>query len=280
VSIAFRKKTLDLFAAVNAILAQYDGPLTLRQVYYRLVAAQVLPNTRNAYSGLSGHLVNARLARIVDDSRIVDRVRQTLRVSCWDDLPDFLEAVRTSYRREKWTSQSFNVEVWCEKDAVAGVLEPITDEYEVVLYPCRGYNSYSALKDAGERLRRMDRPTVVLYLGDFDPSGQDMPRDIRDRLTQDFGAELDLQVIALTEEQIAEHDLPPNPVKRSDSRAPGFVARHGGDVWELDALPPNVLQALVRGHVERFFDRPAFEAERVRERTEQRRLEALVQQAA
>jgi len=280
VSIAFRKKTLDLFAAVNNILTQYDGPLTLRQVYYRLVAAQVLPNTRNAYSGLSGHLVNARLARIVDDSRIVDRVRQTLRVSCWDDLPDFLEAVRTSYRREKWTSQSFNVEVWCEKDAVAGVLEPITDEYEVVLYPCRGYNSYSALKDAGERLRRMDRPTVVLYLGDFDPSGQDMPRDIRDRLTQDFGAELDLQVIALTEEQIAEHDLPPNPVKRSDSRAPGFVARHGGDVWELDALPPNVLQALVRGHVERFFDRPAFEAERVRERTEQRRLEALVQQAA
>ena len=279
-SIAFRKKTLDLFAAVNNILTQYDGPLTLRQVYYRLVAAQVLPNTRNAYSGLSGHLVNARLARIVDDSRIVDRVRQTLRVSCWDDLPDFLEAVRTSYRREKWTSQSFNVEVWCEKDAVAGVLEPITDEYEVVLYPCRGYNSYSALKDAGERLRRMDRPTVVLYLGDFDPSGQDMPRDIRDRLTQDFGAELDLQVIALTEEQIAEHDLPPNPVKRSDSRAPGFVARHGGDVWELDALPPNVLQALVRGHVERFFDRPAFEAERVRERTEQRRLEALVQQAA
>ena len=96
----FQRKTLDLFAAVNAILGQYDGPLTLRQVFYRLVAAQQLENTRAAYCGLSKHLVNARLAGIVDDSRIVDRVRNTLRVPCWNDLPDFLETVRQSYRRK------------------------------------------------------------------------------------------------------------------------------------------------------------------------------------
>jgi len=135
--VTFQQKTLDLFAAVNGILAQYDGPLTLRQVYYRLVAAQVLRNTENEYKGLSKHLTNARLEGIVDDRRIVDRVRSTLRVPCWTDLGHFLEAVRRSYRREKWTSQPYNLEVWCEKDAVAGVLQPIADYYEVLLYPCR-----------------------------------------------------------------------------------------------------------------------------------------------
>lgn len=278
-SMTFRQKTLDLFAQVNAILGQYDGPLTLRQVYYRLVAGLVLPNTRNAYSNLSSHLVNARLAGIVDDSRIVDRARQTLRVSCWEDLAAFLQAVRRSYRREKWTRQSFHVEVWCEKDAVAGVLEPVTDEYEVLLFPCRGYDSYSALKEAGERLRRVDRPTVVLYLGDFDPSGLDMRRDLRDRLTRDFGVTFDLQVIGLTEEQITQYALPPNPVKLTDSRARGYIQRHGRDVWELDALPPDVLQALVRTHVESFLDKSAFEREQVQERAEQQRLEVLIQQA-
>lgn len=275
----FQRKTLDLFAAVNAILGQYDGPLTLRQVFYRLVAAQQLENTRAAYCGLSKHLVNARLAGIVDDSRIVDRVRNTLRVPCWNDLPDFLETVRQSYRREKWSRQPYALEVWCEKDAVAGVLQPVTDRYEVLLFPCRGYDSYSALKDAGERIRRAGRPTVVLYLGDFDPSGQDMPRDIRDRLTRDFGATFDLRVIALTREQVDEHDLPQNFAKRTDSRAAAFIARHGDIAVELDALPPNVLQALVREHLDQFFDVTAFAEEVAREQDEQKRLDALIRAA-
>lgn len=275
----FQRKTLDLFAAVNAILGQYDGPLTLRQVFYRLVAAQQLENTRAAYCGLSKHLVNARLAGIVDDSRIVDRVRNTLRVPCWNDLPEFLETVRQSYRREKWTRQPYALEVWCEKDAVAGVLQPVTDRYEVLLFPCRGYDSYSALKDAGERIRRAGRPTVVLYLGDFDPSGQDMPRDIRDRLTRDFGATFDLRVIALTREQVDEHDLPQNFAKRTDSRAAAFIARHGDIAVELDALPPNVLQALVREHLDQFFDVTAFAEEVAREQDEQERLDALIRAA-
>ncbi len=273
---AFHQKTLDLFAAVNGILGEYEGPLTLRQVYYRLVAAQIIQNTENEYKGLSKHLTRARLAGLVDDSRIIDRVRSTLRVQCWPDLSHFLQTVRRSYRREKWTSQDYNLEVWCEKDAVAGVLEPIANEYEIILYPCRGYNSYSALKDAAERIGYIDRPTVVLYMGDFDPSGQDMPRDIRDRLTEDFGVQLDLYVIALTRDQIEAYDLPPAPAKRSDSRAAAFMARHGDMAVELDALPPNVLQELVRDNVEQFFDKSAFEQLAEIEREEQEKLEALI----
>ena len=273
---AFHQKTLDLFAAVNGILGEYEGPLTLRQVYYRLVAAQIIQNTENEYKGLSKHLTRARLAGLVDDSRIIDRVRSTLRVQCWPDLSHFLQTVRRAYRREKWTSQDYNLEVWCEKDAVAGVLEPIANEYEIILYPCRGYNSYSALKEAAERIGYIDRPTVVLYMGDFDPSGQDMPRDIRDRLTKDFGVQLDLYVIALTRQQIEAYDLPPAPAKRTDSRAAAFMARHGDMAVELDALPPNVLQELVRDNVEQFFDKSAFEQEAEIEREERTKLEHLI----
>jgi len=273
---AFHQKTLDLFAAVNGILGEYEGPLTLRQVYYRLVAAQIIQNTENEYKGLSKHLTRARLAGLVDDSRIIDRVRATIRVPCWPDLSHFLRTVRRSYRREKWTSQDYNLEVWCEKDAVAGVLEPIANEYEIILYPCRGYNSYSALKEAAERIGYIDRPTVVLYMGDFDPSGQDMPRDIRDRLTEDFGVQLDLYVIALTREQIETYDLPPAPAKRTDSRAAAFMAKHGDMAVELDALPPNVLQELVRVNVEQFFDMSSFERQAEIERAEQEKLEHLI----
>ena len=99
----FQQKTLDLIAEVNAILAQYDGPLTLRQVYYRLVAAQIIENVQKAYTLLSKHLERARLAGLVDDTRIIDRTRQTSRVSTWHDLEDFLATVRDTYRREKWT---------------------------------------------------------------------------------------------------------------------------------------------------------------------------------
>ena len=120
---------------------------------------------------------------------------------------------------------------------------------------------------------------MVLYLGDFDPSGQDMPRDIRDRLTRDFGATFDLRVIALTREQVDEHDLPQNFAKRTDSRAAAFIARHGDIAVELDALPPNVLQALVREHLDQFFDVTAFAEEVAREQDEQKRLDALIRAA-
>lgn len=274
--IQFQAKTLWLFDQVNAIMAEYDGPLTLRQFFYRLVAAQVLPNSRSAYSGLSKHLTNARLAGIVDETRMVDRVRAPLRVPVWESLAEFLDAVRRSYRREKWTSQKTCVELWCEKDAVAAVLQPITDEYEITLFPCRGYDSYSALGEAADRIAARDAPTVILYLGDFDPSGVDMPRSIRDRLTV-FGAQADLEVIALTPEQIAQYALPPNPTKKTDSRRKKLVAQHGNECVELDALPPDVSQALVKENVDRFFDLSAFEMERAEERRETLRLRELVE---
>lgn len=273
---SFQKKTLELFNKVKSILSEYDGPLTLRQIYYRLVAAHYIENVQKAYTLLSKHLTNARRAGIIDPNRIIDRTRRTLKVATWTDLESFLRTVANSYRREKWSSQQNNVEVWCEKDAVAGVLEPITEEFEVVLYPCRGYNSYSALLEAAWRIAGKQQPTTILYLGDFDPSGEDMSRDIRDRLRNDFGASVDLQVIALTREQVDEFQLPPMPAKKSDTRAADFIARHGDMAVELDALPPDELQRLVRESIEQFVDKSAFDAEVATQAEEVERLHELI----
>jgi len=271
-NMSFHKKTLELFDTVNGILAEYDGPLTLRQIFYRLVAIHYRENTQNAYTLLSAQLTKARLTGHIDAERIIDRTRRTLKVATWADLDEYMEVVAKSYRREKWTSQKNIVEVWCEKDAVAGVLEPVTEQFEVVLYPCRGYNSYSALRDAGQRIAGRPQPTTILYLGDFDPSGEDMSRDIRDRLRNDFGVSIDLQVIALTPEQIEQFDLPPAMTKKGDSRAAKFVALHGDVAVELDALPPDELQRLVSEFVERFVDKSTLESEKAIELDEKAEL--------
>jgi len=274
--VRFQRKTLDLFDRVNDILAEYDVPLTLRQVYYRLVAAHAIPNTERAYKNLSARLTDGRRAGLIDPRRITDRLRQASRVSCWEDLGDFLKSVRESYRREKWTGQPVSVEVWSEKDALAGVLEPITDSHEVTLYVGRGYSSYSAMMDAADRIATREQETLVLYFGDFDPSGQDMPRDIRDRLAADFGVEVDLRMIALTPEQIAAYDLPPAPAKKTGTRAAAFVAKHGDVSVELDALPPDVLQDLVRNSIVELMDLSAFETEADTEAEERAQLAAVI----
>lgn len=275
-TVAFQRQTLELIETVNLVLGQYEGPLTLRQVFYRLVAAQVVTNSEKAYKRLSAVLTKARLAGAVDDTRIVDRLRQAHRVPCWADLSAFLQAARRSYRREKWAGQPCYLEVWCEKDAVAGVLQPITEAFEVTLYPCRGYNSYSALREAGQRFRASGKPNVILYLGDFDPSGQDMARDIVDRLRRDFGAQVNLQLLALTSDQVEANQLPPAPAKRQDTRAAAFIAQHGDRAVELDALPPDVLQELVREGIGRYWDKSAFLAEVDQQERDQAQLLALL----
>lgn len=275
-----RADTLALIHEVNTILGQYTGALTLRQIYYRLVAAHIIPNDQRQYKRLSKHLVTARLLGLVDDTRITDRTRSTIQPSTWTDLESFMRSVRTSYRRDKRATQPLNVEVWVEKDAVAGVLEGITARAEVVLYPCRGYNSYSALKDAADRIKGKlvygKQPTTILYLGDFDPSGQDMARDIVDRLEKQFDTDATLKLLALSSDQVEAYDLPPMPTKRQDSRAEGFIAEHGDRSVELDALPPDVLQTLVRDGVASLTDPNLWNLQVEKETAEQAKLTDLV----
>lgn len=252
-----RPATRELIENVNAILAGYAGDMTLRQVYYQLVANYAYPNTEKKYKALSGHLTNARVHGLVDGARIIDRTRQVGRPYGYDDLADFMASVRNSFQRERWQGQPEYVEVWVEKDALAGVFEPVTQRFGVRLAVCRGFPSYPAIRDAAIRYQREERagrPLVMLYFGDHDPSGKDIPRAVEDNLAAWFGVYVEPRIVALTGEQVDEYDLPPVPAKRSDSRTAAFIAEHGDRSVELDALPPDVLQAMIREAIEEHHD--------------------------
>jgi hypothetical protein len=150
---------------------------------------------------------------------------------------------------DRWDGQPNYAELWVEKQALAGVLQPLSNEYHCTLMVNKGYSSASAMYDAGKRFeyrmhgRKGD--AILFYLGDFDPSGEDMVRDIRERIHMFSGLDVQVRKLALNLDQIEEYEPPPNPAKMSDSRAAAFVAKYGASSWEVDALPPKVLTSII-----------------------------------
>jgi len=261
---SFRSDSLGLISQTNSVLDSYAKKgmrLTLRQIYYQLVSHAGLRNIQSNYKRLSSVISEARLAGLVDWDVLEDRIRQPVRHPEFDGIPDLMEAAISSYRLPRWNGQKHYVEVQCEKDALAGVLRPLTDEFHVVLMVNRGYSSMSAMYEGARRLssRGKGKKKTILYVGDHDPSGEDMVRDIRDRLEVFGVGNIDVRKIALTMEQVKEYDLPPNPANMRDSRAEKYVEEHGEVSWEVDALDPEVLQDLVRSSIEALLDRKMME---------------------
>ena len=251
--VRFHSKSLALIYKCNEIVEDYQGQglrLTLRQLYYQLVSRNVIPNVEKSYKNLSSLVSDARLSGRMDWAAIEDRVRVPKRPSEWNNLAELAEGALRAYRLPRWEGQKFYVELWVEKDALAGVLQPLAWEYHVTMMVNRGYSSQSAMYDAGNRFSREGRgkSCVLLYLGDFDPSGEDMVRDIGERLEM-FGANVKVEKIALTMAQIKKYNPPPNPAKLSDPRAVKYMAEHGDSSWEVDALPPEVLAEVIRGAI-------------------------------
>lgn len=243
-----RRKTVDLIEAAAVVLAEHN-PMTVRQVYYQLVARHIIENNRNEYQRLSNVLVKARQDGLIPWEWIEDRTRKPRQPAMWGDLREFLETVRHAYRRDVWTSQSLYVEVWLEKEALAGIFEPITEAYGVTLVVGRGYNSWSALHDAALRIRAMEKPAKILYFGDFDPSGEDIPRALAEGLAF-FGVYPEVVKVALTKEDVLAYKLPPDFTKKTDTRSRAFVEKHGDMAVELDALPLPVLRDKIREAIE------------------------------
>lgn len=274
---SFRPETLDVIEKANAILDEYERDglvLTLRQVYYQFVARDLFPpdrrwsldartnrwkrdldGTPNAepnYEWLGDILSNARLAGLVDWSMLEDRMRSLEGVTHWSDPPEILDGVARQYREDVWASQRNRVEVWVEKDAVIGVIERACRELRVDYFACRGYASQSAYYAAGKRFRdyvRRGQRVVVLYMGDHDPSGIDMTRDVTDRLRLFSENDIEVRRVALNMDQIEQYDPPPNPVKQTDGRSAEYMRQFGETCWELDALEPRVLNQLVHDNV-------------------------------
>lgn len=245
----------------NNIIGRYDSlglTLTLRQLYYQMVQRNIIRNNLQMYSKLGDVVSNARLAGLVDWESIEDRIRQPQKVADFEDRDELLQAAINSYRLDRWQGQHNYVEMWVEKDALSGVIWPVASQYHVTLMVNRGYSSISAMYEASKRFlkaRARKQEPHILYVGDHDPSGLDMDRDIIDRL-QTFRVRLaGFERIALTRAQIDEHDPPPNPAKFTDSRAEAYVREHGETSWEADALPPEVLQSTLREKLELLVNR-------------------------
>jgi hypothetical protein len=247
-------KYLELVTAVNHIMANYTVRLTLRQVYYRLVAVGLIANTRSNYTQLSSQLVKARENGDVGD--LEDRSRRIDDVS-FDSPESFIETCRYTleqrYVRRFWDSQPVYCEVWIEKDALSQVLAEAVYPFNTIVAPSRGYSSYSYLQEAANRINRHGNGKLVkiLHFADHDPSGIDMSRDLQDRLVKYCsGYEIEVRRIALTYDQVRDYNLIPNPVKQADGRSSAYIRQYGDQCWELDAVEPNELIALCEAAIE------------------------------
>lgn len=251
----------DIVRLVNSILKQYTMRLTLRQIYYRLVADHGLPNKRSSYNQLSKHLVKAREQGSVDENRIEDRTRSFLGGEDGYRNPEsFLEALRAyiedfheQYDINLWKDQPEFTLIWVEKDALSRVIAEVADEYRVIVCPSRGYASFTYVRQAVAKLPR-DKRITVLHFADHDPSGLDMTRDLERRLIRYGARNTRVERVALTYDQVQELDLMPNPTKAADPRSANYMMEYGAECWELDAIEPAKLQDLVKEGIEAHVD--------------------------
>ncbi len=270
--IRFQAKSLDTIDKVNSIVAEYEAQgyeLTLRQVYYQLVARGFIPNNERSYKNLGNLINDGRLAGLIDWYAIVDRTRNLRGNSHWDRPEDVIDSARYSYMLDRWENQPNYVEVWVEKDALIGIVSQICRELDVPHFSCRGYTSQSEMWSAAQRFIRQDyrESRTIIHLGDHDPSGIDMTRDIQERMDM-FGADVFVKRIALTMEQIETFCPPPNPTKLSDARASGYIREYGHECWELDALEPKVITSLIRNEVTALLDTDLLSEIERREKTD------------
>jgi hypothetical protein len=302
----FSTGSLDMIAKAESVCAAYKRQgydLTLRQLYYQFVSRDWIPNRDTEYKRLGSVINDARLAGLLDWNYIVDRTRNLEELAHWSNPAELIDAAAKQYRIEKWAEQDTYVEVWIEKDALKGVLEACCPALDVPFFSCRGYTSQSEIWGAAQRLgSKIDagKNVVVIHLGDHDPSGIDMTRDIEHRLAmfiaqdclgapaapaqdlrdyiesylEDIEGRLTIDRIALNMDQIRRYDPPPNPAKLTDARARGYVAMHGSSSWELDALDPDTLVELVRDAVGRYRDDDAWDEAVEREDEERKVLTA------
>jgi hypothetical protein len=284
-----RGETKDLLARCQSILSDYkdDGlQLTVRQLFYQLVSRDVIANDQSQYNRLQRIVKRGRRSGYLDWEMIVDRGRPLRQRQRWDSPEEIIEDSAQSFHLDLWQDQRFRPEIWIEKDALVGVIEPTCKAWDVPYLSTRGYVSDSAAWRGAQRFRgviggeKSDRNEpaqdggieqipVVIHLSDHDPSGVDMTRDLREKFEL-FGLRFPIERVALTMDQIRQYEPPPNYAKASDSRSEGYVEQYGTECWELDALDPSVIQSVVEDAVqEQVTSRESFAA-RKEERKEQR----------
>lgn len=279
----FSDGSLAIIEQANEICEDYQAQgfdLTLRQLYYQFVARGLIRNAQTEYKRLGSVVNDGRLAGLIDWDHIVDRTRNLQALAHWQDPQEIISAVARQFRHERWADQPWRAEVWIEKDALSGVIAGACQRNDVPYFSCRGYTSQSELWGAAQRLTGYEeagQKTVVIHLGDHDPSGIDMTRDIAGRLAL-FGAGTRVERIALTMDQVQQYSPPPNPAKLTDSRATDYIGVYGDESWELDALDPATLDALVEDAIRRYRDEDIWRDSTARQERERGQLTAVHEQ--
>jgi hypothetical protein len=243
----------SIIKQAREIVGGYDTPVTLRQLYYQLVARLLIPNSQQAYKRLSS--LTAELRRQGDFPELMDANREIHRHAFWSSPSELLEAASSQYRRDRTSGQDVSLYLGVEKRGIVAQLDAwFSDNLGIPVVPLGGYSSESYEHDIQRDAEVSDRPTVVIYAGDFDPSGEDILRNFTKQMER-RGLDLKIERIALTAKQVDQYQLPEMPGKESDSRANGFRAKHGKLVQvELDALDPNILRNLYQEGIDRYWD--------------------------
>lgn len=263
--VGLNKKNLAMLDIINTVIEEYAKSgyiLTLRQLYYQLVSRDIIPNRTQEYVKLSTTLVKGRMAGIVDWSAIEDRTRKPHLPYYVNGIADAINDTIEQYRLNRQEGQRNYIEVFIEKDALSGVVQRITSKYHIHLIINRGYSSATALYDAYKRLNQANTQNQhchILYLGDYDPSGLDMIRDVTERL-HGFGVFPKIHHLALTETLINKYNPPPNPAKIKDPRAKWYIKEHGQTSWEVDALRPDVLTDIIDTSIKKLINEDLFDS--------------------
>jgi len=269
--VKFRADSKAVLKQALTIMGEYAAKgfdLTLRQLYYQFVARGWLANNERNYKRLGGIISDGRLAGVIPWDAICDRTRHCRISPHWNSPADILISAASQFAVDKWKDQKTRVEVWIEKDALVDVIAGPCQKWDVPYLSCRGYVSQSELwRDAQRHIKWAEdegQDIVILHLGDHDPSGIDMSRDIANRLGI-FDDHVELKRIALTMDQVDELQPPPNPAKVTDVRFAGYEREYGDQSWELDALPPEFLVNLVEKHIEEIVDEDLWNEQKARE---------------
>ena len=252
------KQEMQAFYDELLLIVDEQKPMTVRQVFYQAEVRGLVEKAETGYGKVQRALMTMRTIKAMPFGWITDSTRLQRRPRTYDSIEELLESTAMSYRRAVWADLDRRIEIWIEKDALGGVVLPVTHAFDVPLMVSRGYSSATFIHAAAEEIGadfeqgikvgfEQGIVTYVYHFGDYDPAGQDAARDIQAKLTEYAPAgSFSFEQVAITPEQIVRYGLPTRPTKQTDSRAKGF----GEESVDLDALPPDVLRGLVRECIE------------------------------
>lgn len=270
-----------------AIVSDYTNKgfrLTVRQIHYLLISRfpkiySVLPEP---YGRCQRTVAELRQNGLLNWDAIEDRTRLLNAPAHWASAVDMLESCADQFRIDMWANQKYRPEIWTEKQAVIGIVYDLQDEYHLTLYSCRGFNSLSGVHKTRQRFEHYlenGQIPVVLYLGDCDPSGQIMDGG-ENGIEAQLPAGVIFERLAITAEQARERNLPALSAKPTDTRTSGYVERNGsGECWEVDALAPDEIQAMIVTRVKDFIDSDPWDNDQAYQQKQQSILAKIAKQA-